>query len=122
MQNWNDGKSQEFADRKTYKPELGTAPSADATPIEPAAPAEDTPKAESADVCTLFVTATCPNCRIVKPLLDKAGIAYEVKDVAEYPDLARQYNLKQAPTLVVENGEDAKLYVGVNAIKGYIKG
>ena len=42
--------------------------------------------------------------------------------MAEYPDLARQYNLKQAPTLVVENGEDAKLYVGVNAIKGYIKG
>ena len=74
------------------------------------------------DICTLFVTATCPNCRIVKPLLDKACIAYEVKDVAEYPELVRKYNLKQAPTLVVENGEEARLYVGVNAIKGYIKG
>jgi len=84
--------------------------------------AEEAPKAAADDVCTLFVTATCPNCRIVKPLLDKAGIAYDVKDVAEYPKLARQYDLKQAPTLVVENGGEAKLYVGVNAIKGYIKG
>ena len=41
---------------------------------------------------------------------------------AEFPELARQYNLKQAPTLVVENGTEAKLYVGVNAIKNYIKG
>jgi len=122
VQNWNDGKSQEFADRKTYKPEVSAAPAAktDATPIEAAAP--EAPKPESADACTLFVTATCPNCRIVKPLLDKAGIAYEVKDVADFPELARHYNLKQAPTLVVENGGDAKLYVGVNAIKGYIKG
>ena len=45
-----------------------------------------------------------------------------MKDVAEYPELARRYDLKQAPTLVVENGTDVKLYVGVNAIKGYIKG
>ena len=123
VQNWNDGKSQEFADRKTYKPDLSAAPTAaDVSDIPPAEPMSTVEPPRNPDVCTLFVTATCPNCRIVKPLLDKACIAYEVKDVAEYPELARKYNLKQAPTLVVENGEEARLYVGVNAIKGYIKG
>ncbi len=121
VQNWNDGKSQEYQDRKTYVVDgtaVRTAPAAAAAPVE----VQEAPKAATDDVCTLFVTATCPNCRIVKPLLDKAGIAYDVKDVAEYPDLARQYNLKQAPSLVVNRGGEETVYVGVNAIKNYIKG
>lgn len=69
----------------------------------------------------LFVTSTCPNCRIVKPLLDKAGMICSVLDVAENKELAQQYNLKQAPTLIVQNSKNVSSYEGVAQIKAYIK-
>ncbi len=111
VQNWNDGKSQEFLDRKTYhtngKPGVvGT--SALKVSCEPVASTAET---------LLFVTKTCPNCRIVKPLLDKAGVAYEIVDAEEQAELAKAYQLRQAPTLVA-NG---KVYAGVAAIKEFLK-
>ena len=113
VQNWNDGKSQEFKDRKTYhtngKPHVVGTSALKPCCEEVAIPVNEKP--------LLFVTKTCPNCRIVKPLLDKAGIAYEIMDVAEHHDLARQYDLQQAPTLVV-NGT---VYAGVAAIKEFLK-
>ncbi|MBP3634548.1 MAG: ribonucleoside triphosphate reductase [Oscillospiraceae bacterium] len=110
VQNWNDGKSQEFKDRKTYN--VNGVPGVYKAAQE---------KAEET-VCDngetmLFVTKTCPNCRIVKPLLDQAGIAYKVMDVAEHQDLAKSYKLKQAPTLVA----GGKCYAGVAEIKGWLK-
>ena len=43
---------------------------------------------------------TCPNCRIAKAALDKAGMKYKVVDAEENMDLCRQYGIVQAPTLV----------------------
>ena len=111
VQNWNDGKSQEFLDRKTYH--TNGTPGACARKEAPAAEAA----VETAAAPMLFVTKTCPNCRIVKPLLDKAGIVYDVLDVEEPPDLAKEYKLRQAPTLVA-NGT---VYAGVAAIKEFLK-
>ncbi len=127
VQNWNDGKSQEFKDRKVY--DIGTSRLTHAGPIStspaastPVAPAA-APAASVADGKTyLFVTATCPNCRIVKPLLDKAGVAYEVMDANENAALAQSYQIKQAPTLIVERDGKAESYVGVAAIKAWMKG
>ena len=110
VQNWNDGKSQEFKDRKTYQ-----------VNGDPAVKAATVQKAEaSACDCSetmLFVTKTCPNCRIVKPMLDQAGINYKVMDVAEHQDLATSLKLKQAPTLVA----GGKCYAGVAEIKAWLK-
>ena len=100
---------------KAVLPVAPAAQPAEAAATEEA-PAEQ-PVAETAAAPMLFVTKTCPNCRIVKPLLDKAGIAYDVLDVEEHPDLAKEYKLRQAPTLVV-NGT---VYAGVAAIKEFLK-
>ena len=48
----------------------------------------------------LFTTKTCPNCRIAKAALDKAGMKYQVVDAEENPELCMKYNIQQAPTLV----------------------
>ena len=110
VQNWNDGKSQEFKDRKTYQ--VSGTPGVVKTA---AAKAEDA-VCDNGEIM-LFVTKTCPNCRIIKPLLDQAGIVYNVMDVAEHQDLAKSYKLKQAPTLVA----GGKCYSGVAEIKGWLK-
>ena len=121
VQNWNDGKSQEYKDRKTYR--TGTA--ADgvfaATAERPVEEVKETaPVSGKADRYTLFVTATCPNCRAVKPLLQKAGVPYEEKDAAQYAEEAKALGLRQAPTLVAW-GEVPALYVGAAQIKAFLR-
>ena len=117
VQNWNDGKSQEYQDRKTYQVSSAAQPHA-------AAPAkevkETAPVSVKADRYTLFVTATCPNCRAVKPLLQKAGVPYEEKDAAQYAEEAKALGLRQAPTLVAW-GEEPTLYVGAAQIKAFLR-
>ena len=118
VQNWNDGKSQEYQDRKTYQ--VGTSSlSQPVQPTEkPAAPAPQAP--QTATGYTLFVTATCPNCRAVKPLLQKAGIDYEEKDAAKYSEEAKALGLRQAPTLVVW-GPEPRIYAGAGEIRRFLR-
>ena len=111
VQNWNDGKSQEFQDRKTYRPDISCPP-------DKAQPQ----KAQKAlaDKLYLFTTKTCPNCRIVKPILDRAGISYEVMDAEENLELAQTYHLTQAPSLVAVTGDTFTVYPGISAIQNFI--
>ena len=111
VQNWNDGKSQEFQDRKTYRPDISCTP-------EKAQP-QKTQKA-LADKLYLFTTKTCPNCRIVKPMLERAGISYEVMDAEENLELAQTYRLTQAPSLVAVTGDTFTVYPGISAIQNFI--
>ena len=102
VQNWNDGKAQEYKDRKVY--DIGR--SADG-------------RQESGAI--LFATKTCPNCRIAESLLEKAGLTYKKILADENMDLAEKYGIRQAPTLVYVSGEKAEKYTGVNEIRDYIK-
>ncbi len=122
VQNWNDGKSQEFEDRKVYDisksrpmPISGIIESAVAEAAE--APKAET-KAESG--VYLFATATCPNCRIAAQLLEKAGIAFEKLMADDNAELCAAYGVKQAPTLVVVEGEGFTRAAGVSDIKKYL--
>ena len=112
VQNWNDGKSQEYQDRKNYVPGDLTL---DANTKEEAAVCS----CEKEDLF-LFVTKTCPNCKIIKPQLDKAGIAYTVMDVEENMELAQKYGLNQAPTLVAVSGNNFRTFPGIANIKAYM--
>ena len=111
VQNWNDGKSQEFKDRKTYRPDISCPPDK----AQPQKAQQDV-----ADKLYLFTTKTCPNCRIVKPMLERAGISYQVMDAEENLELAQTYHLTQAPSLVAVTGDTFTVYPGVSAISNYI--
>ena len=69
----------------------------------------------------LFTTKTCPNCKMAKTFLDKAGVEYEVIIAPEAPELCAQYGVKQAPTLVNvgENGFEA--ICNVSNIRKYLE-
>ena len=112
IQNWNDGKTQEFKERKVYSM-LDYKKHSDRLEAEH----DSTPIASN----LLFTTKTCPNCRSAKALLDRAGIDYTVVDAEENPELAIRYNIRQAPTLISQCGDSEIHAVGVSEINRFIK-
>ncbi len=114
VQNWNDGKTQEYKDRKVYDVENskltheGTLP--ETCDCEAKVSSND-------DASYLFTTATCPNCKIACSFLDKAGFKYEKLLANEHADLANEFGVKQAPTLVVVKDGAVSKYAGVSDIK-----
>lgn len=135
VRNWNDGKSSEFENRKTYEPEelfsinrnlldeagvdlprVGTQTLGRASEVTTATSKPDT------DKLILVTTKTCPNCQAAKNYLNQAGIEYDVilADEADGAEIAVQYNISAAPTLIVQSGEEAELYSNVSNIRAYI--
>ena len=135
VQNWNDGKAQEFRDRKVY--DIGhshlthtgplaapaaAAPAAEA-PAAPEAPAaaEKKPETSGTGRALLFVSQTCPNCKLAISLLEKEGFLFKKVVATENVELTNKYGVKQAPTLVVlGSGEEFTKYKGVSEIKGML--
>ena len=161
VQNWNDGKAQEYKDRRLYNighsvlRHQGPNPAPVDTPVyvEPAtatasiaygavaaqvapkavfmdaqaqaeAKVEEAPKAQqevpSDAEIYLFKTPTCPNCKAASVLLDKAGIKYTALNADENKELVETFGVKQAPTLVIKNGDGFEKYRGVSDIKGWL--
>ncbi len=119
VQNWNDGKSQEYKDRKVYNIEnsvLKKEGTLSEAVIEAATEAVIGEKAYT-DGAYLFTTATCPNCKIATSLLDKAGFGYEKLLANEHPELTADFGIKQAPTLVLVKDGEVQKYTGVSDIK-----
>ena len=120
VQNWNNGKAQEFKDRKVYN--IGASNLTHQGPLEPApacAPAQmDT---NEPDELLLFTTKTCPNCRMACMMLDKAGIPYQKIDAEADVALTRRHNVQQAPTLVYVHGGEATNIANASNIKAFIE-
>ena len=114
VQNWNDGKTQEYKERKVYDIENSKLTHNGVLETEDTC---DCVTEGLADGNYLFTTATCPNCKIACAQLDKAGVAYQKLLANENAELATSLGVKTAPTLVVvANGEIGK-YTGVSDIK-----
>ena len=118
IQNWNDGKSEEFKNRKVYVPETSVLKPHEHC-SEEECKCENQPQNLSKTL--LFATKTCPNCKMAKMLLDKAGMAYEVVDAEENVEMTKQYGVKKAPTLIVPMADGTKVFENASNIKGYIE-
>ena len=116
VQNWNDGKSQEFKDRLVYNIDHSVLKHE----VDTVKAEKESAKASAEGRVMLFATKTCPKCKIAASLLDTAGILYEKLYVEENEELARQYGLRQAPTLVVETPDGAEKFTEIAGIKDYI--
>ena len=132
VQNWNDGKAQEYKDRRVYNighsklTHVGPNPApvdsepADFKPAEPAAAVEAAPVAANGQVY-LFKTPTCPNCKAAGALLDKAGVAYSALNANAERELVVKFGVKQAPTLVLVDADGGfEKFRGVSDIKGWL--
>ncbi len=120
VQNWNVGKSQEFKDRKVYDLSRSTLKREPKTFTEVVC--EKCGEEVAADTkILLFTTKTCPNCKMSKLALDKAGIAYEVIDAEENREATAKFGIKKAPTMLVPNGDSYDRYSNASEINGFIK-
>ncbi len=118
VQNWNDGKSQEFKDRKVY--DIENSKLTHDGVKEEACECEEKNDAVLADGNYLFTTATCPNCKIAVSILDKAGVIFNKLLANENVEAVNALGIKQAPTLVVVENGNAVKYTGVSDIKKYL--
>ena len=118
VKNWNNGKTKEFEMRKEYCVDGNTC---EEHKEEKKESAKEILKKDAKDGLLLFGTKTCPNCKMAKKFLEKAGMTYEFVDAEEMPDLTKKYGIKKAPTLVVQHGDENTLYENVSNIKKYIE-
>ncbi len=119
VQNWNDGKAEEFKERKTYDIEHSVLKKKDNKQDEKC---ECNKEVKKDDKLVLFASTTCPNCKMAKMILDKANIKYETIIADENKELAIKYQIKKAPTLLVlENNEVVAKYDNASLIKGFVE-
>ena len=127
VQNWNEGKAQEFRDRRVYMSnaiENRQLHSQDNSALEERKPKTDAdmqPNAPIDKAITLFATTTCPNCKVADALLTKAGISFTKIYADQDPSLATKYEIRQAPTLVIESDGETEKIVNLSNIKKYIE-
>lgn len=120
VQNWNDGKLQEYANRTEYDIDHSSLkrPTRSVVTLSNFAEDVEVKVEQPQDIKYLFTTKTCPNCKLVKEYLK--NVAYVTIDAEENMELARRYGVMQAPTLVVVNGDSHKKYVNASNIKKYV--
>ena len=138
VQNWNAGKSQEYKNRTEYTLEKSTRFSLGAgccsyntddiaVDLDKNTEPVDMEKVEAAmeakakeltgDGLYLFTTKTCPNCRLAKEYLD--GKEYTIIDAEENPELAKEWGIMAAPTLVVQADGHRTKYANASNIKRF---
>lgn len=120
VQNWNEGKAQEYKERKEYDIGHSVLKGRDMM-------AEKKPEASAHQEISvneegimLFTTKTCPNCKIASTWLNNAGIVYDKVDAEENIELTKKFSIMQAPTLVVCTKNGVSTYSNASNIRKYI--
>ncbi|MGM0507684.1 MAG: ribonucleoside triphosphate reductase [Fusobacteriota bacterium] len=103
VQNWNDGKQEEFEDRKEYIEEKSIIK-----------------KGQDGSKKYLFTTKTCKNCPKAKEELSDHNDIEHI-DAHQNMELAREYGIRSVPALVIHEGPNIKKYNGVENIIKYKK-
>ena len=118
IQNWNDGKTEEYKQRLEYVPANSH--------LTHGIDREDEDATESPKPITnetlLFATKTCPNCKMAKMLLEKAGVCFRTIYAEDDAELARRFKVVKAPTLIVPSGDTYTVYENASNIKGFVEG
>lgn len=118
IQNWNEGKSQEYKERKEY--DIGHSVLKGRDVFAPQKDAEAKKPEVQPKKVMLFTTKTCPNCKIATTWLEQAGIPYEKIDAEENQKLTKQYKVMLAPTLIIADEQDYQAYANASNIRKFI--
>jgi anaerobic ribonucleoside-triphosphate reductase len=122
VQNWNDGKLQEFKDRQLYDLKKSVLKKPTSTVVKVSNLDSDTPQVETGvpqNIRYLFTTKTCPNCKMAKEFLREKNVSFITIDAEEDTELTNRYGIMQAPTLVIVNGDSSEKIVNASNIRKY---
>jgi ribonucleoside-triphosphate reductase len=119
VQNWNEGKTEEYKSRVEYvideaKFPQGRANNTNKTAVSPS------PSAVNGKVM-LFATKMCHNCPTAVDMLQKAGILFDTVYAEDNRELAQEYAIRQAPTVVVVTNDGHTKYAGLAEIRELVK-
>ena len=135
VKNWNDGKSQEFKDRKVYDTmrsgvllNRGAAAGAQAVGrpavqekedhSAAAVNASDTAPVKAADgIPTMYVKNHCPKCKGAEQRFKINKVEYKVVNCSEHMDIARELGITQTPTII---DPDGTRYIGEGAAVAWL--
>jgi len=119
VQNWNDGKTQEYKNRVVYDIENSSLkrPTSTVVTLSGLSNNAEVDISPAENIKYLFTTKTCPNCKLAKEYLKEEK--YILIDAEENAELATRYGVMQAPTLVVVNADGFKKYANASNIKKY---
>ena len=130
IQNWNDGKAQEYQDRREY--DITHSRLCHAGPMvtvdscacgdqgvseDVLVVAEEKPKAASG-IPTMYVKDHCPKCKGAEQKFKLSKVEFEVVNCSQNMDIARELNIQQTPTII---DPDGTRYVGDNAASEWLK-
>ncbi len=123
VQAWNDGKAEEYKNRKLYDISSSMAKrnynaATEAAVADKCDNCVEMSDAQAADII-LFATQTCPNCKMAEKFLTEAGVPYKKVYADVEVELAKQYDIKQAPTLVITKGEGYDKVMNVSNIRKF---
>ena len=132
VQNWNDGKAQEFKDRVVYdiarsglqEAKHGMAGEKGKPCLchkEQTVPVK-TPVLDKTETTRLLLVTTkiCPNCKAAEGMLQRAGIAYDKAPAEDNQELVEKLKIRQAPTLVCMGDDNTDVYIGTANIRDFI--
>ncbi len=117
VQNWNDGKLQEYKNRVVYDIENSSL-KRPVTAMVKMNKESEVEVSKVDNVVYLFTTKTCPNCKMAKKLLE--NVPYVLIDAEENVELSRKYGVMQAPTLVISNNGNITKFTNVSNIKKFV--
>lgn len=116
VQNWNDGKAQEWKERKEYTPATSV--------LKKCLMPQETVE-QKAEMCVvrpmLFVQDNCPNCKMAELMLNKEHVDYDVVNAMEHADLSKKFDVKLTPTLIVADGDSYAVYENASNVRKYIE-
>ncbi len=136
IQNWNDGKTQEYMDRREYDIMVSHLTHNGPQPIKYASPAAahtdenatlasskneaEAPVASApvSDKPVMYVKDHCPKCKGAEQRFKLAKVDYEEINCSDNMDIARELGIQQTPTII---DPDGTRYVGDNAASEWLK-
>ena len=120
VQNWNDGKMQEWKERKVYDPDTSVLVRQGVRQPEEEDEQEQNCGLEL-PTPALFVQEHCPNCKMAEIMLQKLGFKYTEIDAVASAELTKQLGIKLTPTLVVKDGDSFMLVENAANIRKYVE-
>ncbi len=119
VQNWNDGKSEEYKNRKLYNISASLA-NRSFSDVEKKEEVAESSTCSAEDEIMLFATKTCPNCKMAEKFLNDAGISFTKIFYEDNRDMANEFGIKQAPTLVVISNGNVTRIENASAIRKFV--
>ena len=119
VQNWNDGKVQEFKHRKEYVAEASIMKARDVMKDVAEVKVQEQQVAMSnVEVPTIYVQDHCPKCKGAEQRLQVSGIEFATVNCTEHMEEARRLQLTETPTII---DPDGTRFVGANAAVDWMK-